>query len=299
MTNQDNKIVVVHSGGFHADDVFGVAVLMIMLEGKVTVVRSREEKDFARADYVLDVGGVYDSSLNRFDHHQKGGAGMRANGAPYASFGLVWKQFGASLCAGSEAVASAVDTNFVQAIDIGDNGVGEIKPFFGTGVFPNTISGMVSVANPTWKEGIRNRDAMFLDTVKIAEKILRRVIATEQDNSEGMKCAFEEYVRSADKRIITLTQDYPWEAVYAKLPEPIYVIEPSEDKWKIKTVRDNTFSYKNRKDLPLSWAGKSGMELEKVTGIPGAEYCHNMRFIAVAKTREAAESLAMEALRLA
>ena len=45
-------------------------------------------------DYVLDVGGEYNPKENKFDHHQEGWNEKRGNGIPYATTGLIWKEYG-------------------------------------------------------------------------------------------------------------------------------------------------------------------------------------------------------------
>jgi uncharacterized UPF0160 family protein len=101
------KIVITHNGSFHPDDVFAVATLLIKF-GKLKVIRTRDENRFKSADFLVDVGSIYNPKDNRFDHHQKGGAGKRDNGIKYASFGLVWKKFSKDIC-GDEKVAKKVD----------------------------------------------------------------------------------------------------------------------------------------------------------------------------------------------
>ncbi|MCE9517420.1 MYG1 family protein [Candidatus Nomurabacteria bacterium] len=96
------KILVTHNGTFHADDVFATATLSLLLDGNIKVIRTRDPKIIASADYVYDVGGEYNLYKNLFDHHQKGGAGKRENGIPYAAFGLVWKSYGAAICGSHE-----------------------------------------------------------------------------------------------------------------------------------------------------------------------------------------------------
>jgi uncharacterized UPF0160 family protein len=60
--------LVTHSGSFHQDELFAIATLMLVFDD-ISVKRSREEKDIAEADFVVDVGGVFDPIKNRFDHH--------------------------------------------------------------------------------------------------------------------------------------------------------------------------------------------------------------------------------------
>src|SRR3989344_7176045 len=96
------KKLITHNVSFHADDIFAAAALSIYLESKgeeVEIVRTRDEEIIKTGDYVFDVGGIYDESANRFDHHQAEGAGKRENGLPaqagieYSSLGLGWKKF--------------------------------------------------------------------------------------------------------------------------------------------------------------------------------------------------------------
>jgi len=60
--------VCTHSGEFHADDVFAVAILKLVF-GDINIVRSRDKTKIAEADIVVDVGEIYDKNENRFDHH--------------------------------------------------------------------------------------------------------------------------------------------------------------------------------------------------------------------------------------
>src|SRR3989344_202259 len=130
----NSKIVVTHSGNFHTDEVFACAVLSLLNDGNIEVIRSRKKEVWVTGDYVVDVGGEYDPSRGRFDHHQEGGAGVRPNGIPYSSFGLVWKEFGEKI-SGSSYVARVIDERVAQPVDAGDNGFetfgvrGEVAPY--------------------------------------------------------------------------------------------------------------------------------------------------------------------------
>jgi uncharacterized UPF0160 family protein len=60
------------------------------------VVRSRDPEVLKDLDVVIDVGGVYDASVKRFDHHQKGFEEVFGHGfgTKLSSAGLVYKHFG-------------------------------------------------------------------------------------------------------------------------------------------------------------------------------------------------------------
>jgi len=292
--------LVAHSGEFHADDVFATAALKIFLDRAgagthVQIVRTRDAAIIEQADYVVDVGALYDPAKNRFDHHQTGGAGERANGIPYASFGLVWKAYGERITGSAEA-AQIIDEKLVQPIDASDNGVSITKELF-AGVRPYSLSSLISSLNPTWNENSAGIDEIFIKAVELAESILWREITVAQNNVAGFTFAREAYEKSPDKRVIILDQKYPYERLYMQFPEPLFVIYPKDSVWRLKAIKKSNDLFENRKDLPAAWAGKTGAELEQVSGVSGALFCHNKLFMAAAKSREAAVALAEIALK--
>jgi uncharacterized UPF0160 family protein len=287
-----NKILVTHNGTFHADDIFATATLSILLDGNIKVIRTRDEEWFKKGDYVYDVGGEYDPNRNRFDHHQKGGAGKRDNGVPYAAFGLVWKAYGEKIC-GSKEVADRIDEHLVQAIDIHDNGVDSYKVEGPVG--PYLIESMFNTFRPSWKEP-EEFDAPFMELVSVAKKLLLRKIKKAQDSIEGEFFVKKAYKEAIDKRIIVLDDQYPWRKMFLDYPEPIYVVVPKMDKWNVYAAQKESGSFENRKSLPESWAGLRDEELARASGVPDATFCHNGRFLAVAKSKEGAIALAEKAL---
>ena len=91
-------LFVTHSGIFHCDDAFAHAVLRFALglaepDRDHTLTRTRDPAVIAAADYVWDVGALYDAAAGRFDHHQRG-APRRADGLPLSAAGLVWQTHG-------------------------------------------------------------------------------------------------------------------------------------------------------------------------------------------------------------
>lgn len=286
-----SKKIITHSGNFHADEVFACAALSILFDGKVEITRSRDSALGEQANLMVDVGGIYNEDSDRFDHHQEGGAGVRENGIPYASFGLVWKRYGETL-AGSKHAARVIDERLVQPIDAGDNGVEtytkreEVSPYL--------ISDAIASFRPVWNER-RIADEGFFEALSVAKKILEREIAFTRAEEEGTARVLEAYDRAEDKRIIILDDHYPWYRALGNLSEPLYVVKPDRDngnKWKIEAVRDDTHSFKNRKDLPSAWAGKRDEDLAHISGVSDAIFCHNKRFIAVAGSQDGAIKLA-------
>lgn len=286
------KILVTHDGTFHADDLFATAILSILFDGNIKVIRTRDPKLIERADVVYDVGGIYNPLTNRFDHHQKGGAGTRSNGIPYAAFGLMWKTYGEQIC-GSKEVAENIDESLVQSIDADDNGMnlftplGEAKPYI--------VQSVINAFRPSWKEG-EDFDGPFFELVDFFKKFLLRKIKKEADRQEAKDFIKKAYQEAEDKRYIVLEDQYPWRKTFMEYPLPLYVIVPKIEKWNVYCVQKEEGSYENRKDLPEAWAGLRDQELAKVTGVPDATFCHNGRFLAVAKSKEGAIELARKAV---
>lgn len=294
--------IITHNGNFHADDVFSAAALLLRFadeKKEPKIIRTRDPATIKTGDLVLDVGGEYDAKRNRFDHHQIGGAGKRANDVPYASFGLIWKKFGATTAGGSE-VAELVDKNLVQFIDAADNGDGEMKPFKAD-VLPYSVKRAIDVFNPDWRAERQDFDHWFFQAVNFALGVLKREIEFAKAILASQQAIELAYKNADDKRIIILDKEYQWEDNLNKHPEPLFVIVPrlgEGDKmvWRLGAVRDGRESFANRKNLPIEWAGKRNEELVKITGVADALFCHNKLFVAYAKSKEGAIELAKKAL---
>lgn len=291
--------IVTHNSKFHADDVFAVATLFLVLEKEsktANVIRTRDTEIAKNAEFVLDVGGVYNPEINRFDHHQDGGAGERTNGIPFASFGLVWKKFGEELC-GSMEVSEDIDQRLVQIIDAGDNGIETSKPII-ENVYSYEVHDLISAFNPSWKESQNDIDSIFIQVTGYAKILISREIKKTKDRFEARDIVLNFYNNAEDKRVIVLDSYYPANDFLNKFPEPLFIISPKEDgTWVMFTIKENSETFIDRKPLPKSWAGKMGEELEKITGVKGSIFCHINLFVAVAETKEAILKLAELALK--
>jgi len=289
----DKKIrIITHSGTFHVDDVFAVAALQLLHGVEHTeVLRSRDPAVWATGDYVLDVGNVYDATTKRYDHHQHGGAGARANGVPYSAFGLVWKHHGEDLCKSKE-VAELLDREIVTPIDMADNGI-EVYGNTNPDVHPYLIHRILVVMRPTWKESDVH-DERFMELLPFIRRVIEREIIVASDSIEAVHFVEEAYASAVDKRIVVLDKPYPWQKVLAKTPDALYVVKPKSQgtTWEVECVRGDMHSFLNRKSLPLPWRGFRDEVLSAKTGIPGSVFCHNNGFIAVTTTREGALALA-------
>lgn len=307
--------LITHNGSFHQDEVFASAVLRIYLKKKfkyprVEIIRTRDLGLIKRLssgrgrtrNFIVDVGGKYEPENLLFDHHQfLEEEGKRENGVYYSSFGLVWKEYGEYIC-DSQEIADAVDKKIVQSIDALDNGVdifscnGEVKPYLFYEYF--------DTYNFLFQESKKNRKKAFMKMLVLAEDILLKEIKRFKIQTEQEKEILDIYKKSEDKRVIVFEKEYDEDViskVLRKFNEPLFVVifRGDEDKdWALKTIRKSDFSFEARKDLPQEWAGKRGEDLQKVTGVEDAVFCHIKRFIVVARSREGVLRLARLALEV-
>jgi uncharacterized UPF0160 family protein len=288
--------VATHPGNFHADDVFAVAVLGLAA-GPLEIVRTRDKELIAASDVRIDLGGRSDPASGDFDHHQKEGAGERANGVRYASFGLVWRHYGPEL-AGSAEAAAAIDERLVQGVDANDTGQ-TITELLVDGIQPMTVSGVIAAMNPVWDEQLTpdEEDALFEQAVAVATRIVEREIAGAAAHRRAQQLVQDAIGRASDSRIIELDSNMPWrEAVVSGAPDALFVMYPKSDGWGLQAVPRELGSFDNRKDMPAEWAGRSGAELAAATGVEDAIFCHTARFYASAASREGITALAEQAV---
>lgn len=273
MTHQA-PVIATHNGNFHADDVFAVAALKHLFPS-ATIIRTRDLEVLAKADIVLDVGGIYDAEQGRFDHHQKGGAGARENGIPFSSFGLVWQKYGLEICANDQEVANSLDKNLVSTIDAIDCGHVEGVQ---TGI---SLSQTISMFNPTWQEE-GDFDSCFDEAVAFASRLLTRFIAAASGGVNAKAIVANAIDKAVDPRVIVLDKYTPWKTTVLRLSkDALFMVYPSQTgQWRIQTVPVELGSFEDRKKLPTPWAGLSDKELQDVTGLDDAMFCHNGLFIA-------------------
>ena len=287
----NDKIVVTHSGNFHADDVFSVAALKSVFS-TFTLIRTRDAEVIAKADVVIDVGGEHNAATDRFDHHQRGGAGERDNGVPYSSFGLIWQKYGLAICENNQELANAIDAGLVSTIDAID--CGHVK-----GVSEGiSLSQTISMFNPTWQEE-GDFDAGFNEAVDFAARVLARAIAAASGGLNAKSIVAEAIKNAQDPRVIVLEKYTPWKkTVHALSDQALYMVYPSQSgQWMIQTVPVEPGSFEDRKSLPKPWAGLSNAELQEETGIVDAMFCHNGLFIAGTASFESTMKMASLALQ--
>ncbi|KAK6016188.1 hypothetical protein OSTOST_18331, partial [Ostertagia ostertagi] len=144
--------------------------------------RTRDSSTLETCDIVVDVGGVYDHSKKRYDHHQKEfndtmqTLGVLDFNTKLSSAGLVYAHYGKQLIA--EILGTSHEDRmvgifyrklyetFVEAVDAIDNGIPQydgIPRYHMSG----GLSGRVGHLNPHWNEVDVNPDERFQQAMEL------------------------------------------------------------------------------------------------------------------------------------
>lgn len=297
------KKLVTHQNGFHADDVMAYAILQEVLTRRGEtweITRTRDRAIIDAADIVFDVGEEYDPVRNRYDHHQKGRAGARDNGVLYASAGLIWKHFGRELCSNAD-VWQMVDKQMIQLLDASDSGQDYLSLKFPDSGYTN-LSSHIGSFEPTMFE--KKPPEILLDCFENAAQFARGVLQRLVHNYEGVSRAFQEasdiYRNANDKQILVFQKNYErqtWKSL-AIYPEIIFAVYPNElsGGWKVEAIPKRVNTLESRKLAPQSWHGLRANDLQQVSGVADATFCHPSGFLFGAVSFEGAMQLAKLAL---
>jgi len=294
------KTVATHSGPFHCDEVMAFSIIKKVYGDQIQLIRSRDEAEITKADIVIDVGAIYDPDKMRFDHHQPGGAGQRVNGIPYSSAGLVWKHLGPKVVESQEEWQS-IDEKLIQGIDSLDCG---IKTYTGDRIVKTlSLSNLIGLIRPTWQESndLEDFDKKFLEAVKITDMVLERSIQYTRSHLEAQH-EVDKAIQESQDGIMILDQYMPWKEHVLNSQQPkakgiLFCLTPNvNDDWCCTCAITESGSYECRKQLPESWAGLRNEQLQAITGIPDAKFCHPSRFICGAKSREGIINIAKKAI---
>lgn len=287
-----------HNGKFHSDDVFSVALLTTLFP-EVKVVRSRDQTVLDTLDLVLDVGGEYDISKNRFDHHQVGGAGDRPNGIRYSAFGLIWQTYGLEYCEGNEIVHKRLFEGFVSSFDAYDNGQNtfEITTEDASVVQLQDIFDKYLNPNADESSELSDYDKAFSSAVEMAKVILDRVVKRQIAKVKSEQYFYAQWQASPDKRYVVLDKHANAGDMAEQMPELLYYVYLSPSKnWHIQGMTKEKGSFEPKKALPAGWAGLRDEEFARHTGVEDAVFCHNNLHLCGAKSKDGALKLLEMAL---
>lgn len=292
--------LVTHSGGFHADELLSTVILS-RLYPDAEIVRSRAPEWITAAPdrIIYDVGGAYDASVQIFDHHQRG-APLRDDGQPYSSFGLVWKHYGRDYLMASgvpaehvAAIHQSFDQKFVLPVDLLDNGA--LSPATAGPLADLTLPSLLETLKPVFDDKAPGADNRGFDAaLSIARAVVEAAIRQRAAKLRAEAMVLDAIAATGAGHVLELPMGMPFRPAIIKAGADhlLFVVHPRDKDWCITGIRKMEDSFEQRADLPAAWAGLSNGDLEAVSGVKGASFCHNGRFIAAATSREAILAMA-------
>lgn len=296
---------ITHTAPHHADEVFATVLLSMLFP--VHLLRTRDQYIIDRSNAtVYDVGGVFDSSKKRFDHHQRDFAELRPDGTKYSSVGLIWREYGLEIVKKlggareisdeiAAMVVAEVDRTLIKGIDAGDNGQ------VGDGDYMSVSTAIMSF-NALWGSD-EDPDKCFMRACELAKVILEREIKVAISSVYG-RGEVRKMIQTTDGPVIVMDKLVDgWVDEVANPDNPkakglLYAVFSARDgDWNVRAVPLTANEVvTQRKPFPEAWRGLRNRELVNITGVETAVFCHTAGFFAVAKTRADAIKLAEKAV---
>lgn len=337
--SKSDKVIGTHSGTFQADEAMGCWMLRQLPEYRNSnIVRSRDEQILSKLDIVIDVGGTYDHSKLRYDHHQrdyderfefpKSGAveGDEPRCTKLSASGLVYRHYGKDVIQQYYPNLTAEYLNLayvklydmlLEALDAIDTGV-EIVPEGTTVIYKDStgLASRVGRLNPRWNEVDENgekpsHDERFEQAVALCGvdfcSLLTVVVESDIPAREFVERALlKRYETDSSGQILAFESGgLPWRNHLYEL-EKIHKVDPLikfvlyrdvSGMWRVQAVTVEGLGFKNRLSLPEAWRGVRDQDLEGISKIPGARFCHAAGFIGGADTYEGVLKMAQAALQ--
>lgn len=324
------KILGTHNGLFHCDEAFGSYMLKLLFPN-IEIVRTRDEERLAECDIVIDVGGVYDHSKRRYDHHQKSFnhsmSTLKADAkwtTKLSSAGLVYFHYGHEVLkkiiiselseAKLNSIYAKVYESFVQEIDGIDNGISVCEGQPRYTIYTN-LSNRVGSLNKKWNHvGEFNEMEAFERAMKmIGSEFEETVLYAHQTwlpaRSIVVDALDKRFQIHSSGRILELSTPCPWKEHYFSLEEELgddlnpkidYVIfeDHSNKTWRIQSMPISHESFELRKPLPKSWRSLRDDDLSNISGVKGCIFCHTSGFIGGNKSRAGAIEMAEKSFNL-
>lgn len=263
-TNQFDNLIT-HSTRFHADDVFSTALLKI-INPRAEIIRTLDIDWYVKN--LKSEAIVYDIGRGKYDHHQEN-TEVRKNGIKYASFGLLWRDFG------DWEQYPKFDEDFVQKIDEHDNGG---KTF--------DISLMIESFNLTSdeKEFTYPIDE-FSNAVEIAKKYLIRIFTNYDEENKSGNYIYDNGIYLDQYGILVLPKHCKYSKyVYENIPNCRVVIYPSErEGYNCQVVTISPSTMESIYTFPKEWCGQPEDKLPE-----GVKFVHNSGFLLVTETLQQA-----------
>ena len=283
--NINEANLITHASKFHADEVFATALLSKIYPDSCVCRVNEISSD-------IDNAIIYDIGFGRFDHHMKDFDLRHDSGVKYAAFGLIFKEYGLKYLESidkenASTAYNMIEHDLVEGIDAVDNGE---FPVVSAAYNYKGIESLINDYNVCWDEDEDN-DILFLQIVEAISSYFDRVVKHTFSKIKAKKYV-DEAIKNSNNHIMILDTYMPFKDIVIsseldKAKDILFAITPSNrGGYNIHTIPRDKSTHETRMDLPKEWGGLIDKELQEVSGIPTATFCHKELFLAVVKTKE-------------
>lgn len=267
--------VVTHAGGFHADELFAIALIKHFVDDNIDIERTRDKyllKRYKRDQHVwvIDVGGEYNVQMHNFDHHQstfrKTWVGTDIL---LSSCGLVWtflKKNG-YLKHLTNFQISEFENKLVKRIDAHDNGCGKWAHAVIFKLFNRS----------------HDNDSGFLKALAMACEYISNSLFYFKNEGENIKNLYDHKYISNGKIVVVDDEKFFNVIPSIKMNTGADVVvehKVSEGTWSVQGISYNIL-------VPEEWRGISESALRVVTD-SDVLFAHRSGHLVKTRTRETA-----------
>nr|XP_020492416.1 UPF0160 protein MYG1, mitochondrial [Labrus bergylta] len=328
--NMTVKKIGTHNGSFHCDEVLACFFLRQLPEYKdAEIIRTRDPTKLSECDVVVDVGGEFDPTRHRYDHHQRTFSETFNSLCPekpwvtkLSSAGLVYLHFGRQLLAQLtklkeedrqlEVLFDKLYDNFVEEVDAVDNGISQYDGEARYSV-SSTLSARVGHLNPRWNSKSQDTEEGFRQAMKmVGEEFLDRLEFYQSSwfpAREVVEKAIKErhQVDPSGEVVLFSLGGCPWKEHLFSLEKELQVETPikfvlyadQNGQWRVQCVPAGLNTFQNRLSLLEEWRGVRDEALSELSGIKSCIFVHSSGFIGGNKTQEGALEMARRTLQAA
>ena len=310
----------------HQEDSKGNIIVTVSdraIGSKVRIIRDRAFP-ISHGDMVIDTGGIWDADSWRFDHHQRSFEGKWHDSTPVASAGLVWHAFRDVFTRAFSERYCLVVSKMVKGIDARDNGI--LSSVYNTSQCISSFIPPWSEEGETTKEEMNNAfakalrwDLAYLQSAMSCDPDATVALMGEVVRNEGEKKVSEVRAEAMIKeRVTELLSDLPHapilelekfipfakgETIKNSPPTLKFVVYPSYNNGEFccQTISDYAkteegSTLKSRCPFPKMWGGLPQGDLQRMSKIDTAKFCHKNLFLFVAIDRIGAVEAALDAI---
>ena len=278
--NIEKTKVVTHAGGFHADELFAIALIKYFVTDDIDLERTRDGTLLSKyrddsSVWVIDVGGEYNEGSLNFDHHQstfeKAWVGTNIL---FSSCGLVWdflKKNG-YLKHLTNFQISEFENRLVKRIDAHDNGCGKWTH---------------AVIFKSFNRNIDN-DSGFIKALTFAGEYISNTLFYFKNEGKNIRNLYDHKYISNGKVVVVDNEDSFNIIPSIKINTSAEVViehKVSEGSWSVQGISPNIL-------VPMEWRGVSESELSRITG-RDVFFAHRSGHLVKVKNKDTAIMVAM------